>query len=52
MTNTRDFFGLPDAAYATLGVWAALAGSVQTVWMLAAVAWLPARQPVPIASFR
>ncbi len=46
VTNTRDFFGLPDTAYAGLGIWAALAGSVQTIWMLAAVAWLPDRQPV------
>ena len=48
--NTRDFFDLPDAGYATLGVWAAVAGSVQTIWMLAAVAFLPARQPGPIAA--
>ena len=47
--NTRDLFDLPDAGYATLGVWAAVAGSVQTVWMLAAVAFLPAQQRRPIA---
>ncbi len=45
--NTRDFFGLPDANYATLGAWAALAGSAQTIWMLGAVAFLPARQSRP-----
>ncbi len=43
--NTRDLFGLPDAHYADLGIWAALAGSVQTIWMLFAVAFLPTRRP-------
>jgi alpha-1,2-mannosyltransferase len=42
--NTRDFFGLPDIAYAGLGFWAAVAGSVQCIWMLAAVSFLPVRQ--------
>lgn len=39
--NTRNFFGLPDTDYGTLGLGSALAGSVQTAWMLAAVVLLP-----------
>jgi hypothetical protein len=46
--NTRDFFGLPDTAYAGLGFWAAIAGSVQCIWMLAAVSYLPARERLPL----
>lgn len=39
--NTRNFFGLPDIDYGTLGLGSALAGSVQTAWMLAAIVLLP-----------
>ena len=39
--NTRNLFGLPDTDYGTLGLKSALLGSVQTWWMLAAVAVLP-----------
>ena len=39
--NTRNTFGLPDVDYSNLGVGAALAGSVQTLWMIAAVVLLP-----------
>ncbi len=39
--NTRNFFGLPDTDYGTLGLGSALAGSVQTLWMLAAIVLLP-----------
>jgi alpha-1,2-mannosyltransferase len=47
--NTRDFFGLPDTAYAGLGFWAAIAGSVQCIWMLAAVSYLPVREHPVVA---
>ena len=39
--NTRNAFGLPDTDYSALGIGSVLAGSVQTLWMLAAVALLP-----------
>lgn len=39
--NTRNLFGLPDTDYGTLGLGSALAGSVQTLWMLAAIGLLP-----------
>lgn len=39
--NTRNFFGLPDTDYSELGIGSVLAGSAQTLWMLAAVALLP-----------
>lgn len=39
--NTRNLFGLPDIDYGTLGLGSALAGSVQTGWMLAAIVLLP-----------
>ena len=39
--NTRNLFGLPDTDYGTLGLGSALAGSVQTWWMLAAILLLP-----------
>ncbi len=43
--NTRNVFGLPDTHYEGLGIFTILAGSVQTIWMLAAVLLLPSRQP-------
>jgi alpha-1,2-mannosyltransferase len=39
--NTRNLFGLPDTDYAALGLGSVLAGSVQTLWMLAAIPLLP-----------
>jgi len=39
--NTRDMFGLPDAHYTGLGIGSVLAGSIQAIWMLAAVVFLP-----------
>lgn len=51
--NTRDMFGLPDAHYANLGIGSVLAGSIQAIWMLAAVVFLPVgkarRLPGPAA---
>ena len=41
VTNTRNMFHLPDTHYAGLSIGSALAGSVQTFWMVAAVALLP-----------
>ena len=39
--NTRNVFGLPDTEYGALGIGSVLAGSVQTLWMVAAVMLLP-----------
>jgi alpha-1,2-mannosyltransferase len=39
--NTRNALGLPDTDYTDLGVGSVLAASVQTLWMVAAVALLP-----------
>ena len=41
--NTRNFFSLPDTGYGHLGLLSALAGSVQTLWMVAALVLLPVR---------
>ena len=41
VVNTRNMFNLPDTHYAGLSIASALAGSVQMLWMLAAVALLP-----------
>jgi alpha-1,2-mannosyltransferase len=43
VVNTRNMFGLPDTGYAGLTFWSVLAGSVQTLWMLVAVAFMPIR---------
>jgi hypothetical protein len=43
MVNTRNMFDLPDTGYADLTLWSRLAGSVQAIWMLAAVMLLPTR---------
>ncbi|MET3808431.1 alpha-1,2-mannosyltransferase [Nakamurella sp. UYEF19] len=40
--NTRNLFGLPDTGYGDLAWPAVIAGSVQTIWMLTAVAVMPA----------
>jgi alpha-1,2-mannosyltransferase len=45
MVNTRNMFDLPDTGYADLTLWSRLAGSVQAIWMLAAVMLLPTRTP-------
>lgn len=56
VVNTRNMFGLPDIHYADLSIWSALAGSVQTIWMIVAVARLPiqvtagARSPERLAA--
>ena len=39
--NTRNFFGLPDVHYGGLPWGMVLAGSLQMLWMLAAVGLLP-----------
>lgn len=39
--NTRNLFGLPEADYTGLSPASMLAGSVQTLWMLAAIVLLP-----------
>lgn len=41
--NTRNTFDLPDAHYGGLGTWAVLCGSLQTLWMVCAVVFLPPR---------
>ncbi|WP_157695330.1 glycosyltransferase 87 family protein [Nakamurella panacisegetis] len=58
IVNTRNLFGLPDVHYAGRSIGAALAGSIQTIWMLAALVLLPIRtdmsseRPRPLAGSR
>ena len=48
--NTRNLFGLPDTDYGTLGLGSALAGSVQTLWILAAIVLLPISAAVGVGN--
>ncbi len=47
--DTRVVFGLPDTGYAGLGALAQLEGSIQLLWMLAALFLLPVRRQTATA---